>query len=473
MKQKLYLTLLLGLLFSPLAKAQEFAIKSNLLYDATATVNLGVEFGLAPKWSLDLSGNFNSWQIKESSTWKHWMVQPEARYWFCDRFSRSFLGFHALAGQFNFGGIDNGINFLGSDFYPVDDAYWQQSSNGRMFIFKPTNVVSEYGTGHYHLYLKTNSSNSADVVRVASNKVGSPSGIPANAGAEYDGNTYRAFIFELKNYRPFRFAAQISASGGEPQGTWGEGQVDAEPVDEVSWTYEPEQQIDIMFDVTSFAGSDGGSPDPFGVPFEIYIDAPMLRIDKSRLAECNLNSSKLVASPDVKGRFIYYVDSSREVERTFGSGEGVKYIDTTGADQTGERKRLPFITTGITSAGEIKLSSNHQKVIFYDKIFEVSNSLIEGNIQYLDQSTYRDVPKDAFVSFALRSTGVRIGSMNITSDGHYKLNLRGEYEFDWVDDELELDYILTDRVYTAYIDNLATLYDMAERGQTITLEYIE
>lgn len=77
------------------------------------------------------------------------------------------------------------------------------------------------------------------------------------------------------------------------------------------------------------------------------------------------------------------------------------------------------------------------------------------------------------MSFALRSTGVRIGSMNITSDGHYKLNLRGEYEFDWVDDELELDYILTDRVYTAYIDNLATLYDMAERGQTITLEYIE
>ncbi len=362
---------------------------------------------------------------------------------------------------------------LGIDFYPVDDAYWQQSSNGRMFIFKPTNVVSEYGTGHYHLYLKTNSSNSADVVRVASNKVGSPSGIPANAGAEYDGNTYRAFIFELENYRPFRFAAQISASGGEPQGTWGEGQVDAEPVDEVSWTYEPEQQIDIMFDVTSFVGSDGGSPDPFGVPFEIYIDAPMLRIDKSRLAECNLNSSKLVASPDVKGRFIYYVDSSREVERTFGSGEGVKYIDTTGADQTGERKRLPFITTGITSAGEIKLSSNNQKVIFYDKIFEVSNSLIEGNIQYLDQSTYRDVPKDAFVSFALRSTGVRIGSMNITSDGHYKLNLRGEYEFDWVDDELELDYILTDRVYTAYIDNLATVYDMAERGQTITLEYIE
>ena len=39
------------------ARSQEVAIKSNLLYDATATVNLGLEFRLAPKWTLDVSGN--------------------------------------------------------------------------------------------------------------------------------------------------------------------------------------------------------------------------------------------------------------------------------------------------------------------------------------------------------------------------------------------------------------------------------
>lgn len=157
MKRKLYLTLLLGLLFSPLAKAQEFAIKSNLLYDATATVNLGVEFGLAPKWSLDLSGNFNSWQIKESSTWKHWMVQPEARYWFCDRFSRSFLGFHALAGQFNFGGIDNGINFLGSDLSRLSDNRYQGNAYGvgvaygyAVILGKHWNLEFEVGVGYIY-----------------------------------------------------------------------------------------------------------------------------------------------------------------------------------------------------------------------------------------------------------------------------------------------------------------------------------
>ena len=35
-------------------QAQNIAIKTNLLYDVTATANVGVEVGLAPKWTLDL-----------------------------------------------------------------------------------------------------------------------------------------------------------------------------------------------------------------------------------------------------------------------------------------------------------------------------------------------------------------------------------------------------------------------------------
>ena len=35
--------------------AQNWAVKTNLLYDASATVNLGTEIGLSPKWTLDLS----------------------------------------------------------------------------------------------------------------------------------------------------------------------------------------------------------------------------------------------------------------------------------------------------------------------------------------------------------------------------------------------------------------------------------
>ncbi len=56
-------------------QARDLALKTNILYDAALTVNLGGEVALAPKWSFDLSGNLNAWTVN-SHKWKHWMVQP-------------------------------------------------------------------------------------------------------------------------------------------------------------------------------------------------------------------------------------------------------------------------------------------------------------------------------------------------------------------------------------------------------------
>lgn len=89
-----------------LLRAQQVGLKTNLLYDAAATVNLGAEIGLSPKWTLDLSGNYNGWSFKDNKKWKHWMAQPEARYWLCEAFNGHFLGAHVLGGQYNVGGID-------------------------------------------------------------------------------------------------------------------------------------------------------------------------------------------------------------------------------------------------------------------------------------------------------------------------------------------------------------------------------
>lgn len=98
------------------ARAQKVALKTNLVTDATATVNLGAEFALAPKWTLDLSANYNGWNIKGDKKWKHWMLQPEARYWFCNKYMGHFVGIHAMGGQFNLGGLDADFEFLGTDF---------------------------------------------------------------------------------------------------------------------------------------------------------------------------------------------------------------------------------------------------------------------------------------------------------------------------------------------------------------------
>ena len=106
------------------ASAQDWAVKTNLLYDATLTVNAGVEHRFAPRWSVDVSGNFNAWTVNEHK-WKHWMVQPEARYWFCEAIQGHFVGAHLLGGQYNVGNIDLPFKMLGTNFRNLRDHRYQ------------------------------------------------------------------------------------------------------------------------------------------------------------------------------------------------------------------------------------------------------------------------------------------------------------------------------------------------------------
>lgn len=103
------------------ADAQHVAIKTNLLYDATGTVNLGTEIALAPRWTLDMSSSFNDWKMYNGREWKHFLTQPEARYWFCNRFAGHFIAMHAHYGRYNMGNIKNGIKFLGTNFEALTD----------------------------------------------------------------------------------------------------------------------------------------------------------------------------------------------------------------------------------------------------------------------------------------------------------------------------------------------------------------
>lgn len=135
------------------ANAQKVGVKTNLLYDATATLNGGIEVGLAPKWTLDISGNFRPWVIKDEY-WKHWLVQPEARYWFCDRFAGHFLGVHAIGGQFNWGNFSYARNFLGTPFAKLDEQRAQGWAAGGGIAYgyswilgKHWNLEAEVGAG--------------------------------------------------------------------------------------------------------------------------------------------------------------------------------------------------------------------------------------------------------------------------------------------------------------------------------------
>ena len=105
--------------------AQDVALKTNILSDAFMNINAGIEVGLAPRWTLDVSGGFNAWTLSHNRRWKHWAVQPEARYWFCDRFAGHFIGIHVHGGQYNLGGIDINFKLLGTDFSTLKDTRYQ------------------------------------------------------------------------------------------------------------------------------------------------------------------------------------------------------------------------------------------------------------------------------------------------------------------------------------------------------------
>lgn len=155
---KKYLVLLFVLVasgFTGAVQAQKWAVKSNLLYDATTSMNLGVEFGLAEKWTFDLSGNYNPWTFSDNKKWKHWFVQPEVRYWTCKRFGGHFLAAHLWGGEYNVGNVGGIPDFLGTKFSNLKDYRYEGWFAGAGIAYgyawmlgKHWNLEAEIGVGY-------------------------------------------------------------------------------------------------------------------------------------------------------------------------------------------------------------------------------------------------------------------------------------------------------------------------------------
>ena len=406
------------------------------------------------------------------------------------------------------------------------------STNGRVMAFRTQDYKTDPSTpdryglqddGTYNIFFLTNSANNKDVVRVASNKSTNPHAYGYERDGvtpithNYDGNEYRSVIFDVAHYRPYRFAAQVKVSDENGQNSvvipssnellsnevHGSQE---ENVDDVELSYKPGQKVDILFDITSFKGSDGCSVHPFGENFgdhfEVYIDAPMLEIDYERYPESwykenndlGLNVDKLRRDPTTPGRFIYTVDRHRDHEREFGA-EGLSVVNvdlsttqfnkfglkvpvTGNIDQEGERKSLPFKKSSITAGGDIHISTDKERIVFWDKTFNVDTKHIVGSIFYKKDGVELPIPKDAFVAFVRLRTGARIGVVTITQDGKFELNLREEYQFGWKDDSIDFYYTTSDgTTYNFnYTENgvpkpvdLELLYNIVNRGEAIVL----
>ena len=107
MKRYFLLTISLLLLCGISSNAQRFAVKTNALYWASATPNLGVEVAMGERWTFEVEGGYNPWTFNNEKNMKarHWLVSPEFRYWFCNSFQGHFIGINGNCTQFNIGAV--------------------------------------------------------------------------------------------------------------------------------------------------------------------------------------------------------------------------------------------------------------------------------------------------------------------------------------------------------------------------------
>lgn len=113
--------LYLFLLFSSVLSAQVVSVKTNAAYWGVLTPNIALEFPVGQKFTSDWHFLYNPWTFSDNRKMKMMAVQPELRYWFCERFNGHFLGAHLVGGIYNIGNIDTGLKFFGTDFGSLKD----------------------------------------------------------------------------------------------------------------------------------------------------------------------------------------------------------------------------------------------------------------------------------------------------------------------------------------------------------------
>ena len=111
MKKYLIIVLLLVFAFPSAVNAQKVGLKTNALYWATTTPNLGLEVGMGDRFSFYLEGGYNPWTFKENQQPKEHMQNRQLTFAVGARYYpwHVYTGWWASAGaqytKYNTGGI--------------------------------------------------------------------------------------------------------------------------------------------------------------------------------------------------------------------------------------------------------------------------------------------------------------------------------------------------------------------------------
>ena len=107
------LLILICCLFSRKSMAADVDLRTNVLYWATTTPNLGFDVATSGRFTIGATLGYNAFNFPNSAgnnhavnpKLHHWLILPEGRWWLRKAFGGSYLGVHILGGQFNAGGL--------------------------------------------------------------------------------------------------------------------------------------------------------------------------------------------------------------------------------------------------------------------------------------------------------------------------------------------------------------------------------
>lgn len=160
---KFIISVLLAFFILPtLSYSQKVAVKTNMLYLAASTLNLGTEIALNEKFTLSLAAGWNPFTLRSKtdesglvieSKIRHLSIMPELKYWKNQPFERSFWGLHGIYGHFNMADI----SFVKSlkDYRYQGDAYGGGISYGYQWaLSEKWGLEASVGAGYLHLDYK-------------------------------------------------------------------------------------------------------------------------------------------------------------------------------------------------------------------------------------------------------------------------------------------------------------------------------
>lgn len=94
------------------ASAQQVAVKTNMLYWAATTPNIGIDIAVGKHSTIGMTANYNPWTLGTDNKIQHWFLRPEYRYWVTEKYTRLYFGVHAIGGEFEVGGFK--LPFIGN-----------------------------------------------------------------------------------------------------------------------------------------------------------------------------------------------------------------------------------------------------------------------------------------------------------------------------------------------------------------------